>query len=109
MPRYAGVHRRTNSVMSEMTVSQARAALPAILDSVEAGEEVTITRHGRPVAIVVRPEALRARRNGPAQDLAHDVADAIDRARNAPLRREGPSASRADELVDELRADRQAR
>jgi antitoxin (DNA-binding transcriptional repressor) of toxin-antitoxin stability system len=45
-----------------MTVSEARAALPELLDRVLAGEEVTITRHGRPVAVVVRPDSLRVRR-----------------------------------------------
>jgi prevent-host-death family protein len=34
-------------------VSEARAALPEVLDRVGAGEDVTITRHGRPVAVVV--------------------------------------------------------
>lgn len=37
-----------------MTVSEARAALPEVLNRVESGEEVTITRHGRPVAVVIR-------------------------------------------------------
>jgi prevent-host-death family protein len=45
-----------------MTVSEARAKLPSLLDRIGAGEEVTITRHGRAVAVLIRPEALRARR-----------------------------------------------
>ena len=36
--------------MSEMSVAQAKAHLSEILDRVEAGETVTITRRGRPVA-----------------------------------------------------------
>lgn len=36
--------------------------MPELLDRVLAGDEVTITRHGRPVAVVVRPDALRVRR-----------------------------------------------
>jgi prevent-host-death family protein len=48
--------------MGEMTVSEARAALPEVLDRVNAGEEITITRHGVPAAVVVRPDALRVRR-----------------------------------------------
>ena len=39
-----------------LTVSEARAALPQLLDRVSAGEEVTITRHGRPAAVLVRPD-----------------------------------------------------
>src|ERR1700744_3692540 len=55
------VQRRTftyTSVMAVMTVSEARAALPEVLNRVEAGEEVTITRHGRAVAVIVRPDVL---------------------------------------------------
>src|SRR4051794_15680318 len=51
-----------DGVSTSITVSKARAALPQILERVLAGEEVTITRHGRAVAVVVRPDALRARR-----------------------------------------------
>ena len=42
--------------MGSMTVSEARAALPELLSRVEEGEEITITRHGRTVAVLVRPE-----------------------------------------------------
>jgi antitoxin (DNA-binding transcriptional repressor) of toxin-antitoxin stability system len=38
-----------------MTLGEARAAFPAVVDRVLAGEEITITRHGVPVAVVVRP------------------------------------------------------
>jgi antitoxin (DNA-binding transcriptional repressor) of toxin-antitoxin stability system len=41
--------------MSAMTMTEARAALPQVLDRVAAGEEITITRHGKPAAVVVRP------------------------------------------------------
>ena len=49
-------------VMSTMSSSEARAGLPEILDRVSEGEEITITRHGKAVAVVVRPETLRIRR-----------------------------------------------
>jgi prevent-host-death family protein len=65
-----------------MTVSRARAVLPEIIQRVQAGEEVTITRHGEPVAVIVRPDTLRARRLG---DLQRDV----DRIREALLPRGG--------------------
>jgi len=57
--------------MNTISASEARAALPEILDRVLAGEEVTITRHGQAVAVVVRPDALSARRADaqPAQDI----------------------------------------
>jgi prevent-host-death family protein len=49
--------------MTSITVSEARAALPELLSRVQDGEEITITRHGRPVAVLVRPDALRSRRS----------------------------------------------
>lgn len=39
--------------MRAVTASEARQQLTALLDAVEAGEEVTITRRGRPVARLV--------------------------------------------------------
>lgn len=44
--------------MAVMTISEARAALPGVLDRVANGEEITITRHGRPAAVVVRPDVV---------------------------------------------------
>ena len=38
--------------MATMTISEARAALADVLDRAGRGEEITITRHGRPVAVV---------------------------------------------------------
>jgi prevent-host-death family protein len=36
--------------MLTVSLAQAKARLSELLDKVESGEEVTITRHGRPVA-----------------------------------------------------------
>jgi antitoxin (DNA-binding transcriptional repressor) of toxin-antitoxin stability system len=44
--------------MAVMTVSEARAALPEVLTRVAAGEEITITRYGSPIAVVVRPDIV---------------------------------------------------
>ena len=43
--------------MSNVSLAQAKAKLSQLIDQVEAGEELVITRHGRPVAKVtaVRP------------------------------------------------------
>lgn len=46
--------------MREIQSSEAKAHLPQILDDVERGETVVITRHGRPIARIV-PEASRRR------------------------------------------------
>ena len=37
-------------------MAEARAQLTSLLDAVSAGEEVQITRRGKPVALVCRPE-----------------------------------------------------
>lgn len=93
-----------------MTVSAARAALPEILDRVAAGEEVTITRHGKPAAVVVRPDALRVRRADQAFAAAGRVRERLVEARSRPLdATPGISEARAEELLAELRASRSHR
>jgi len=42
--------------MKRYTVAEARAQLSSLLSAVSAGEEVEITRRGKPVALVRRPE-----------------------------------------------------
>jgi antitoxin (DNA-binding transcriptional repressor) of toxin-antitoxin stability system len=90
--------------MVAMTVSEARAALPEVLTRVAAGEEITITRYGSPVAVVVRPDVVwgqpgadgmtdeteglvrilrdRARRHG--RSLEQELRTLLDAAKNAP-------------------------
>jgi len=46
--------------MREIQATEAKAHLPQLLDDVERGETVIITRHGRPIARIV-PEAHRRR------------------------------------------------
>lgn len=43
-------------MMRRVPLAQAKAQLSALLDAVEGGEEVVITRRGRPVARVVREQ-----------------------------------------------------
>jgi len=97
--------------MTTMTVSQARASLPAVLDRVLAGEEVTITRHGEPVAVVVHPDVVRSRRTERAYADAARLHALLERAGRNPQdrpSRPGMSIERAEELVAEIRADRDA-
>ncbi len=96
--------------MVQMTSSQARAALPDLLSRVESGEEVTITRHGRPVAVLVRPDTLRSRRARAALDGAEAIHQLVAAAESAALP-EGPALTeaRAEELIAEIRAGRDAR
>lgn len=96
--------------MATMSASDARAALPEILDRVLAGEEVTITRHGKAVAVVVRPDTVRVRRADRALADAERLRDILDRARTAPFP-DAPAltAERAEQLVAAVAAARAAR
>jgi prevent-host-death family protein len=99
-----------NNGVSAMTVSEARAALHELLERVAVGEEVTITRHGQPVAVVVRPDALRTRRADEALASAASVRDLLAAGRRSSLPAAGGlSAARADELVAAVRAGRKRR
>jgi antitoxin (DNA-binding transcriptional repressor) of toxin-antitoxin stability system len=93
--------------MAVMTISEARAELPDVVNRVAAGEEITLTRYGRPAAVLVRPDiiwsqqapapdpegteeliaALRARARQHGVTLAQEV-DALLRAAG-----EGPDSS----------------
>ncbi|MBO0806794.1 MAG: type II toxin-antitoxin system Phd/YefM family antitoxin [Actinobacteria bacterium] len=96
--------------MTAVPASEARSALPELLTRVEGGEEVTITRHGRPVAILVRPDALRSRRAGSVLEAAGRIHELLAEAAAAALP-EGPglTAQRAEVLIAEIRAGRESR
>ena len=96
--------------MVTISTSEARAALPELLSRVEDGEEVTITRHGRPVAVLIRPDALRTRRAGAALDDANRVHELLTEAAATALPEgAGLTEQRAEELIREIRAGRDAR
>jgi antitoxin (DNA-binding transcriptional repressor) of toxin-antitoxin stability system len=96
--------------MAVMTVSEARAALPEVLNRVEEGEEVTITRHGRAVAVIVRPDVIWSRSR--AGDVLAE-AERLERMLHAAGERELPVGGLAEEYAEELiaavRAGRDAR
>ena len=58
--------------MAVMTLSEARAALPEVVNRVAQGEEITITRYGRPMAVVVRPDVVWSQ---PGAEVVLDEAD----------------------------------
>jgi prevent-host-death family protein len=97
-------------LMTSVTASEARVALPELLSRVQDGEEVTITRHGRPVAVLVRPDTLRSRRARAALDDAERIHELLTEAAAAALP-EGPglTAQRAEELISEIRDGRDVR
>lgn len=89
-------------------ISTARATLPELVDRVEAGDEIVLTRHGKPVAVLVSPTALRTRRAegalGAAADLGSRLAKAKASGRLAPRL----TATRAAELIADIDAGRDA-
>ena len=107
--------------MVTLTVSQARSSLPELLTRVEDGEEVTITRHGRPVAILVRPDVMRSRVNVIIEDAGriHELLAAAAESDLPGEGRQGGQAGdrhehgltpeRAEELIREIRAGRDTR
>lgn len=59
-----------------MTATETKAKILALLDDVAAGEEVEITKHGRPVARLVPaagPHSLRGKLSGVAASAAPDA------------------------------------
>jgi antitoxin (DNA-binding transcriptional repressor) of toxin-antitoxin stability system len=95
--------------MAVMTVSEARAALPEVLNRVEAGEEVTITRHGRAVAVVVRPDVLWRGQDGDLRARAERLERMLRAAGERELSLGGLTEEYAEELIAEIRAGRDAR
>jgi antitoxin (DNA-binding transcriptional repressor) of toxin-antitoxin stability system len=92
--------------VDELTVSEARARLPEILDRVETGEEIIITRHGRPAAVLLRPDAVRSRRNEAVFAQAREIRRMLEEARERPLGEPTMDPAYAEELIREIRAGR---
>ncbi len=90
-----------------INVTEARSRLPELIERVSRGEEVTLTRHGAPVAVLVKPEALRPRRAAAAFNQAEELHHMLEEARDQPLSQHGVmSAERAEELIAAIRRDR---
>lgn len=95
--------------MTTISVTNARASWSDIIDRVAAGDEVTITRHGHPVAVVLRPDAVRARRADNAYRQARELRESLERARHEPIPTSGLTVEYAEELIKEIRKGRDAR
>lgn len=96
--------------MAVMTVSEARAALPEVLNRVADGEEITITRHGRAVAVIVRPDIMWSRSRAESvlaeADRLHQL---IEAAGQSELPARGLTQEYAEELIAAIRAARDDR
>lgn len=80
---------------------EAKTHLAALLDRVERGETLTITRNGRPVARLVPAEAPRPMPQAEADALVERF-----RALRESLRAEGVKPFTADEVVGLVQAGR---
>lgn len=97
----------------QIATTEARAALPSLIDRVGRGERITLTRHGRAVAVLVHPDQIAAsdhldldRRVGVIDELmSHALGGTGDGGGDGVAL----SPERADDLVAELRAERDAR
>ena len=57
----------------QYSIAEARAHLPSIIDDVEAGNEIELTRRGKPVAMVIsRREYARLRSDRPGFGKRYD-------------------------------------
>jgi antitoxin (DNA-binding transcriptional repressor) of toxin-antitoxin stability system len=74
--------------MAVMTLSEARAALPEVVSRVAQGEEITITRYGRPMAVVVRPDVVWSQ---PGAEVVLDETDWLITTLRVRARRHGLS------------------
>ncbi|WP_454301842.1 type II toxin-antitoxin system Phd/YefM family antitoxin [Salana multivorans] len=80
-----------------MTVTQVRAGFSRMLNLVEAGEEVTITRYGKPVATVVPP--IRSMNNAARRAIA--VADEVGRGIEEARKRPASGRTRPSKAAEE--------
>ena len=70
--------------MREVQASEAKTHLPRLLDEVERGETIVITRHGRPIARIVPEVSRRQAENAKAVEELRAVRRSIA-ARGASL------------------------
>ena len=91
------------------TTSTRAILFDAALTPIAAGDEVTITRHGKPVAVVVRPDALRSRRADAALASAEKLRALLATGRRTSLTAAGLTEARAEELIAEVNASRERR
>lgn len=96
----------------QIAATEARATLPSLLDRVESGARITLTRHGKPVAVLVHPDSVRPivpTDLGLRVEALGAVMAAATHPGESPVEllvEDGVSPDRADELVAMLRADR---
>ncbi|NJD18245.1 MAG: type II toxin-antitoxin system Phd/YefM family antitoxin [Gemmatimonadetes bacterium] len=76
---------------------EAKTHLAALLDRVERGERITITRHGRAVAVLLPPADL------PGRTAQEAVTGLLELRRGRRLREEGAAGPGVRDLIEEGR------
>ena len=90
-----------------MPVSKARAELADLIDEVNKGNEVTLTRHGQAVARLVRADPNRTPRTEAAWAAVDALRDRMAKNAAAPFDLAGGmTAAEVDEWVEEIHRDR---
>jgi prevent-host-death family protein len=82
--------------MESLSLTDARAQLPQLLDRVAAGESFTITRHGAKVAVLVGHDTWMKTKTHDVILRARELGARIDAARGKPIDLSGPAADVAD-------------
>jgi prevent-host-death family protein len=72
-------------VTSTYSLTEARANLPLLLNRVADGEEITITRHGRPAAVLVSHDRWMKTARHEALELARRLHDDLEERRSKPF------------------------
>ena len=70
---------------------------------------MVITRHGKPIAVLVAPERVRIRHASTSLDAARHLADLLAAAAQQPQGQPTITAHLAEQLVGEVRAARRSR
>ncbi|CAN5900823.1 hypothetical protein BH24DEI2_BH24DEI2_22360 [soil metagenome] len=93
--------------MTTIGVTELRAQLKGVLERVKQGEAFTITQNDEAVAALLHPSKLPPRVSTPSTVAAEELMTALAQARHDRLERgEGISRTRAETMVEELRAER---
>lgn len=92
--------------MTEMSLTDARARLPELLDRVEAGETIHITRHGKRAAVLVGDDVWMKTRRHDVLVQAEKLRQRLNDARGKPLTPAPPGHWDVEAHIAEIRAER---
>lgn len=95
--------------MTVLTMSEVRRTLAHQLDLVQRGEVIEISRYGEVVAKIVPARRPRNAAAAEAMRRADELGASLAAAREKPLIRGSITAERAEELIADIHAGRDAR